>query len=134
MVHQMKEWVAPTTITESVASSAVKTAWDLNASLIIALTESGATPRFIAKYRPHIAILCVTPHPKTARQALISRAVIPFLVEKFSNSNNQSQIECAIEWGKERNIIREKEIVVIVAGVVEGVPGSTNFMKVEVVS
>jgi len=83
MVHQMKEWSPSTTsITDSVASSAVKTSWDLNASLIIALTESGSTARLVAKYRPHIAILCVTPHPKVSRQSLVSRGVIPLLLEK----------------------------------------------------
>jgi len=83
MVHQMKEWSpSTTTITDSVASSAVKTSWDLNASLIIALTESGSTARLVAKYRPHIAILCVTPHAKVSRQGLVSRGIIPLLLEK----------------------------------------------------
>jgi len=134
MVHQMKEWSPLTTITDSVASSAVKTSWDLNASLIIALTESGSTSRLVSKYRPHVAILCVTPHPKTARQALVSKGIIPFIAEKFNVPNNEKQIQVAIEWAKERGLVLEGEIIVIVAGVVEGVPGSTNMMRVEIVS
>jgi pyruvate kinase len=131
MVHQMKEWSpSTTTITDSVASSAVKTSWDLNASLIIALTESGSTARLVAKYRPHIAILCVTPHAKVSRQGLVSRGIIPLLLEKKSNQN---QIDIAIDWAKEKKLVKEGEIVVIVAGMVEGVPGSTNMMRVEVV-
>jgi pyruvate kinase len=133
MVHQMKEWSPLTTITDSVASSAVKTSWDLNSSLIIALTESGSTSRLVSKYRPHVAILCVTPHAKVARQALVSRGIIPFLCEKFNGSNNEKQMQVAIEWAKEKGLILEGEIVVIVAGVVEGVQGSTNMMRVEIV-
>jgi pyruvate kinase len=119
-------------ICESIASSAVKTSWDLNASLILALTESGITPRLLSKYKPHVAILCVTPHPKTARQALISRAVIPLLVEKFNAPDNHGQVNFALEWAKERALVKSGEVVIVVAGIVEGVPGSTNMMKVEV--
>lgn len=39
---------------ESVASSAVKTASDVGASLIVVLTESGSSARLVAKYRPGI--------------------------------------------------------------------------------
>jgi pyruvate kinase len=38
-------------ITESMASSAVKTAWDLDATLLMALSEEPDTVRFVAKYR-----------------------------------------------------------------------------------
>jgi len=131
MEHQMKEWSTLTSITDSVASSAVKTSWDLNASMILALTESGQTSRLVSKYRPHIAILCVTPQPKTARQALVSRGIIPFITEKSKDPDNELTITKALEWAKERNLVLEGEIVVIVAGVVSGVPGSTNMMRVE---
>jgi len=129
----MKEWSTLTSITDSVASSAVKTSWDLNASLIIALTESGQTSRLVAKYRPHVAILCVTTHIKTARQALVSRGIIPLVTEHFDPPNNESQIEKAIIWAKERQLLLEGEIVVIVAGMVHGVPGSTNMMRVDII-
>jgi len=134
IVHQMREWSAPTTITDSITSSAVKTSWDLNSAMIVAITETGQTARLISKYRPHCPIVVVTPHPHVARQSLLGRGVIPIIVEKFSHQNNQQQIELAIEWAKDRQIVMSGEVVVIVAGIVEGIPGSTNMMKVEVVS
>jgi len=133
MVHQMKEWSPLTTITDSIASSAVKTSWDLNSALIIALTESGQTTRLVAKYRPHVAILCVTPHLKIARQALISRGIIPLVVEKSNENSNDTQVKVAMDWAKDRSLVQNGEIVVIVAGIVEGIPGSTNMMRVEIV-
>jgi len=99
----------------------------------LALTESGLTPRLLSKYKPHVAILCITPHTKTARQALINRGVIPLLVEKFNVPDNEHAINFAIEWAKERALVKVGEIVIVVAGVVEGVPGSTNMMKVEII-
>jgi len=50
----------PITTHESVCSSAVKTASDVNASLIIVITETGLTARLIAKYRPKQPILALS--------------------------------------------------------------------------
>jgi len=60
-------------VPESIASSAVKTSWDLNAALIIVLSDSGDTVRFVSKYRPHTPILCVTSTLRTTHQILITR-------------------------------------------------------------
>lgn len=50
----------PTTTHESVCSSAVKTASDINAALIIVITENGLTARLVAKYRPKKPILALS--------------------------------------------------------------------------
>ena len=42
---------------EAIASSAVKTALDMNAKMLVVLTESGNTARLVAKYRPTQPIL-----------------------------------------------------------------------------
>ena len=47
---------------EAIASSAVKTAMDMNAKMLIVLTESGNTARLVAKYRPEQPILVLTPN------------------------------------------------------------------------
>jgi pyruvate kinase len=54
--------------TEAIASSAVKTARDLRAKLIVVLTETGNTSRLISKYRPSVNVLVVTTFPQIARQ------------------------------------------------------------------
>ena len=53
---------------ESVASSAVKTAIDLDATMVIVLTETGNTARLLAKYRPDVPILAFTAAADAARQ------------------------------------------------------------------
>jgi len=52
---------------------------------------------------------------------------------KKKSNQNQISIDYAVAWSKERKLVLEGEIIVIVAGMVEGVPGSTNMMRVEVV-
>ena len=53
---------------ESVTSSAVKTAYDVDAKLIIVLSESGNSARLVAKYHPSQPILVLTPFTEVARQ------------------------------------------------------------------
>ncbi|KAJ1389808.1 pyruvate kinase, partial [Ochromonadaceae sp. CCMP2298] len=63
--------------TESIASSAVKTAREMGSSLIIVLTQSGTAARFVSKYRPTQPILCVTADAAVARQ--VQGYVVPSL-------------------------------------------------------
>lgn len=75
------------TLAESVTSSAVKTAWDLDATLIIVLSENGDALRFVSKYRPHTPIYCVTSNPQVARQVLLSRGAVPYLIDSIPVSS-----------------------------------------------
>ncbi len=61
-VHELirKYTGAPPTTQVSVCSSAVKTASDINAALIIVITENGLTARLVAKYRPNKPILALS--------------------------------------------------------------------------
>jgi len=82
---QLRSTVRPSyNVPESVASSAVKTSWDLQAALIVALSSTGNTARLVSKYRPHCPILTIVTDDRVARQLLITRGVYPYLVEKFS--------------------------------------------------
>jgi pyruvate kinase len=67
-------------VSETIASSAVKTADEVSASLIITLTESGTTSRLVSKYKPFANVLSVTQHEQTARQLMITRGVYPIVI------------------------------------------------------
>ena len=84
----------PMTPLESLASSAVRTAHKVRASLIVVLTRGGSTARLVSKYRPSVPILTVAvPILSTdsltwtcsgeapARHALLTRGLIPLLAE-----------------------------------------------------
>jgi pyruvate kinase len=64
---------------EAMTSTVVKTAADAGAVLIIVLTESGETARFVAKYRPKATILAVTSSEYTARSMNTLRGTISFI-------------------------------------------------------
>jgi len=118
-------------VPESVASSAVKSSWDINAPMIICLSDSGATCRFVSKYRPHTIILCITANARTARQVALSRSAIPLLVESMVNT--EKLIEIGIQYGKDRHFLSDGDFVITTSGLLEGVSGSTNIMRVTVV-
>jgi len=118
-------------VPESIASSAVKTSWDLKASLIIVLSDSGSTVRFVSKYRPHAPILCITSTEQTARQLRTSRGTIPHLVPDMKNSTKL--IEEGIAWAKQQGIVKSGEVVVTTSGLIEATSGSTNILKVAIV-
>jgi len=124
------EWSKFSTITDSIASSAVKTCWDLKGTLIISLTSSGKSALTLSKYRTHAPILCVTTDPKVARSCVIGRSIIPIYIP--GTDSNDRRVAIAMEWAKERGLIKQGEVVVVVAGKIEGVSGSTNFIKVNI--
>lgn len=90
----MQQTALPMSPLESLASSAVRTAHKIRASLIVVLTRGGSTARLVAKYRPPIPVLTVAvPLLSTdmltwtcsgegpARQSLLTRGLIPLLAE-----------------------------------------------------
>jgi len=115
-------------VPETIASSAVKSAWDLNASLIICLSDSGSTVRYVSKYRPHTPVLCITSSPKTSRQILVSRSTLAYLAEDMHHTD--SLIEKATDWAFGQGILKDGDYYVITSGVIEAVSGSTNMLKV----
>lgn len=54
---------------ESVSSSAVQTAIDVQAKLIVVLSETGKMANYVAKFRPSVSVMCITPNLTAARQA-----------------------------------------------------------------
>lgn len=114
---------------ESVASSAVKTAIDLKASMVIVLSETGTTARLLAKYRPSVPILAFTAAHTAARQMNgYLRNVYPEVIGSMIGTD--SIIFRAVDIGKQRGWVKSGDRVVCIHGVKEATPGSTNSMRV----
>jgi pyruvate kinase len=123
------EAFGPMSPPESVASSAVKTAWDTKAKFIVVLTETGNTARLIAKFRPSMPILALTSNADTARQMQgymkNCRAVL-----LPSMAGTEAILKAAIEKGKALGWCSAGDQVVCVHGTDEGHSGSTNLLRV----
>jgi len=118
-----------TSNSESIASSAVKTAIDINSKLILVLSESGATARAIAKFRPTCPIAVLTPSVTVARQCNgIYKGCYSFVVDTLEDTDvivNEVNAEIV-----EAGIAKEGDLFVIACGTTHGV-GATNQVKVE---
>ncbi|CDJ30445.1 LOW QUALITY PROTEIN: pyruvate kinase, putative [Eimeria mitis] len=123
--------MSPIDTQEAVARAAVETAQSINASLILALTETGRTARLIAKYRPMQPILALSASEETIKHLQVNRGVTTLLVPSFQGTDQL--IKNALSAAKEMQLVSEGESVVAVHGMKEEVAGWSNLLKVLVV-
>lgn len=81
----------PIPVNEAIASCAVKTAWDVQAACIVALTETGAMGRALAKYRPIPPVIAIASNTQVARQLQISRGIHPLIINGSSKEEVVSE-------------------------------------------
>jgi pyruvate kinase len=128
-LREMTAKVPKFNVPESVTSSAVKTSWDLQASLIVALSVSGNTARLVSKYRPHSPIVCITDSRQVAQQLLVTRGVYPYLVEKLSGVVEKTAEQAIMRAWRDK-FVQEGDYIVVTSGAVEGVKGGTSMLRV----
>ena len=121
-----------TNVTDAISYATCTTAKSLTASGIVTSTSSGHTARMVSKFRPNTPIIAATPNEKTSRQLSLSWGV--YTVNCQQAGNTDDLIDNSIEASKNEGFIHDGELVVITAGVPTGVSGTTNLIKVHVVS
>jgi pyruvate kinase len=104
----------------------------LEAAAIMTLTKTGATARNVSKFRPKKPILAITPHVDVARQLQLVWGVKPLLVLDLPSTGQTFQ--AALNVAQEKKLLHEGDLVVMTAGTLQGVAGSTDLIKVEVVT
>ncbi|NER98866.1 MAG: pyruvate kinase [Symploca sp. SIO1B1] len=119
-------------IPNAISQAVGQIADQLDASAIMTLTKTGATARNVSKFRPQKPILAITPHVDVARQLQLVWGVKPLLVLDLPSTGQTFQ--AAINVAEEKQLLREGDLVVMTAGTLQGVPGSTDLIKVEVVT
>ncbi|MFM7368281.1 MAG: pyruvate kinase [Sphaerospermopsis kisseleviana] len=119
-------------IPNAISQAVGQIAENLGAAAIMTLTQTGATARNVSKYRPKTPILAITPHVNVARQLQMVWGVKPLLVLDLPSTGQTFQ--AAINVAQEKNLLSEGDLVVMTAGTLQGVSGSTDLIKVEVVT
>jgi pyruvate kinase len=82
---------------------------------IVVISRRGFGARMIAKYRPPLPIIAITPFKKTARELHLVWGVHPVHLETsdFFNMDAESIIEQSVKYTVKRGIVDENEHVVI---------------------
>jgi pyruvate kinase len=119
-------------IPNAISSAVGHIAEQLGAAAIMTLTKSGATARNVSKFRPSKPILAITPHVDVARQLQLVWGVKPLLVLNLTSTGQTFQ--AALNIAQEKNLLSQGDLVVMTAGTLQGVSGSTDLIKVEVVT
>jgi pyruvate kinase len=115
-------------VPEVVASYAVRAANDLAADLILTISETGRTTRLICKYRPRVPVMCITNSKATANYLVFVRAAIPVVYPTVHGT--EQLLSDALQKAKQQGLVKSGSTVVVVSGIVEGVSGGTNAMRV----
>ena len=113
---------------DAISYDACQTAKQLEASLIVAFTESGSTASRVSKYRPITPILALTPSKETQRKLTLRWGVTPVVVPKMSTVDDLFAIgeSKAIEVSG----IESGNLAILVAGLPIGISGGTNLLRV----
>jgi len=119
-------------IPNAISQAVGQIAEQLGAAAIMTLTQTGSTARNVSKFRPQTPILAVTPHVNVARQLQMVWGVKPLLVLELPSAGQTFQ--AAINVAQENQLLFEGDLVVMTAGTLQGVSGSTDLIKVEVVT
>lgn len=119
------------TITEAISCAAVEIADQVQAKAIISATMSGTTARMVARHRPSIPIVAVTPSYVTLSLLTLVWGVVPVRVEEFDNTDDMVRV--MVQAAREEGVVSLGDPVVLLAGIPFGSFGETNMLKVHVV-
>ncbi len=121
------KWSIPNAISAAVGQIAEQ----LDASAIMTLTKTGSTARNVSKFRPKTPILAITPQVHVSRRLQLVWGVKPLLVLDLPSTSQTFQ--AAINVAQEEEWLAAGDLVVMTAGTLQGVAGSTDLIKVELV-
>jgi pyruvate kinase len=117
------------TVAEAISRAAHYLAAELSAAAVITPTQTGATARQVARFRPSVPIAAVTTSPVVQRQLCLAFGVHPLLTCEAEDTDGT--IGVAVEAAREAGLVSEGDAVVITCGARVNTPESTNLIKVE---
>ena len=116
-------------VSQAISRAAVQLAQSLRADAIITPTQTGATARQVARYRPSTHIVAVTPSEQVCRQLALTFGVVPLLVPRAEDTDGT--LGQAVAAARAGGLITPGELLVLTAGVRANTAGATNLIKVE---
>lgn len=113
---------------DAISYDACQTAKQLEASLIVAFTESGSTASRVSKYRPITPIIALTPSEATQRKLTLRWGVTPIVVPKMNTVDELFAI--GESKATEVSGVESGNLAILVAGLPIGISGGTNLLRV----
>ena len=104
---------------------------ELSMKVIAVFTESGSSARLISKHRPRPPIIAFSRSQETRRQVTLLWGVLPRKAAMLRDIDDMAEI--AERRLLEEGLVRQGDLVGMVAGTPLGVGGTTNFMKFHII-
>lgn len=124
--------VASQTVPDAVSHAAVTIAEQMQAKVILSLTQTGSTARMVSKYRPTCPISGVTVDNRTWRELALVWGVVPILTGK-RHEDEREMVESGLLATLAEGLASEGDIVVVTSGIPTGTAGTTDMVKVHTV-
>ncbi|MBV7408368.1 pyruvate kinase [Maritimibacter sp. DP1N21-5] len=121
-------YVERKTIADGIVSAAREIAEATDIQAIACFTQSGTTASLVARERPEVPIIALTPLVGTARRLCLTWAVQSFLTDKVDRF--KMAVVAAARAARDSGIATENDQIVVTAGVPFNVPGTTNILRV----
>jgi pyruvate kinase len=119
-------------ITDTVAFATTDAAGNLKAQAIITATQTGYSAKKVSKYKPQMPTYAVTNDRNVIDRLTLSWGIFPVHIGKPPNLD--SLIDESVNACLEKGYIKNGDLIVITAGILTGIPGGTNIMKIHVVA
>jgi len=119
------------TITEAISCAAVEIARDVEARAIVTATMSGTTARMVARHRPLVPVVAVTPDRAARFRLALAWGVVPVQVPEFHTTDEM--VETMVRVALEQGLVAWGDPVVLTAGIPFGSGRKTNMLKVHMV-
>ncbi|PJF48882.1 MAG: pyruvate kinase [Chloroflexi bacterium] len=115
--------------TDAITTAAVHIAETVGAKAIACASASGFTARMIARHRPAVPIVCLTPHERTQRYASFMWGVAAVIAET-RKADADTLFEAACDAAQRLGCARPGDTIVVTAGLPLGSgSGHTNVIR-----
>ncbi|MCW9034781.1 MAG: pyruvate kinase [Alphaproteobacteria bacterium] len=116
------------TTADAITAAASQAAETISASAIVTFSTSGSTTSRMAKERPSVPILGLTPNEDTARYMSLVWGV--HSVEIHDVKSFSDVVATAERVANEEEFTKSGDRIIVTAGVPFGVPGTTNALRI----
>jgi pyruvate kinase len=116
-------------VEEAIAMASMYTANHFEVRAIVAMTESGATAKWMSRISSGIPIVAMTSQEATLRRVTLYRGVYPIRLDIDDATSAEAEREILDEL-RRLGFVEEGESVIMTRGELTGVAGGTNSMKI----
>ena len=116
------------TVADAIVSAAREIAETTDIKAICCFTQSGTTASLVARERPHVPILALTPVTATLRRLCLTWGV--HCVETGHVDRFKAAVVNAVRAARDHGFAQETDQIVVTAGVPFNVRGTTNILRV----